>query len=231
MREAKSKYIAFLDQDDIWYPKHLEWLVDTLNQSPSSGLVYGDIDEIDINSEIINSRLHRKIPGTRNPKEDICSCLGYDLLIFPSASLVDRKLALFQGGFPEQLCGYEDDYLFTRLIWIYGCAYVNRSIASWRHHDTNASFCRERAHKSMIKFADLCFTFWSDNYAAKYYWGRQLLAPRFARTSRARYDVAIKEGAIAEADHYMKHALIFDKLAKHGASRHEWLKVKPLFNP
>jgi len=230
MRETKSTYVAFLDQDDIWCSRHLEWLVRALGQKPGASMVYGDIDEVDANGKIIISRLHKNVPGTPNPKKNLPSCLGYDLLIFPSAAMIDRDFALFQGGFPEQLCGYEDDYLFTRLIWMRGCAYVDRSITAWRHHDSNASFTRERAHKSMIKFADLCFTFWGDNHGAKYYWGRELLAPRFARTSRARHDAAMSDGSYEEAECYAKDAELFNKLAKHGASRNEWLAVKSSFN-
>lgn len=41
IRNAKGKYIAYLDDDDIWYPNHLEIVVDTL-ETTSYSVAYTD---------------------------------------------------------------------------------------------------------------------------------------------------------------------------------------------
>jgi glycosyltransferase involved in cell wall biosynthesis len=42
LRQAKGKYVAYLDDDDIWYPNHIETLVVTLENS-SEGVAYSDL--------------------------------------------------------------------------------------------------------------------------------------------------------------------------------------------
>ena len=42
IREARSKYIAFLDSDDIWMPGHLAKQVELLESDPSLSLVYAN---------------------------------------------------------------------------------------------------------------------------------------------------------------------------------------------
>src|SRR6185436_2021170 len=51
--QAKGKYLAFLDHDDIWYPRHLEKLVAPLEADDWMGWSYSDLDEIDANGELV----------------------------------------------------------------------------------------------------------------------------------------------------------------------------------
>ena len=40
---AKGKYIAYLDDDDIYYPHHIETLVNTLENRSDCGVAYTDL--------------------------------------------------------------------------------------------------------------------------------------------------------------------------------------------
>lgn len=40
--EARGKYVAFLDSDDLWLPRHLETQLQLLQKDPSLSLVYSD---------------------------------------------------------------------------------------------------------------------------------------------------------------------------------------------
>jgi glycosyltransferase involved in cell wall biosynthesis len=41
MREAVGKYVAFLDDDDVWPIDKLDWQVNALEHSPDASMVYG----------------------------------------------------------------------------------------------------------------------------------------------------------------------------------------------
>src|SRR5580698_2407157 len=45
--KATGEYLAFIDHDDIWYPHHLERLLQPLETDARLGWSYSDIDEID----------------------------------------------------------------------------------------------------------------------------------------------------------------------------------------
>ena len=49
MRESRSKYLAFLDDDDIFLPDHLQLQVDYLETNPDVGMVYGTYVRVDEN--------------------------------------------------------------------------------------------------------------------------------------------------------------------------------------
>ena len=62
LKEANGKYIAFLDDDDEWFPYHLEVLVEKIESSKTEvGLIYGWIDYYEDN-KIIDSK-HPKLSG------------------------------------------------------------------------------------------------------------------------------------------------------------------------
>ncbi len=71
--------------------------------------------EIDEHGDLMNRRVLDWSVGS-HPKRRLLSCLGEDMFILPSASLISRKAFEAVGGFDERLSGYEDDDLFLRLF-------------------------------------------------------------------------------------------------------------------
>src|ERR1700730_9073288 len=99
--------IALLDQDDAWYPHHLETLAEPFRKRRGIplGWVYSNLDEIDESGRMVNNlMLDRRIPA-ENPKRSLTACLSHDLFILPSASLIRREAFEAVGGFDERLCG------------------------------------------------------------------------------------------------------------------------------
>ena len=43
LRFARGEYVAYLDDDDRWYPNHLKELYGFLNSHPRVGMVYSDV--------------------------------------------------------------------------------------------------------------------------------------------------------------------------------------------
>jgi glycosyltransferase involved in cell wall biosynthesis len=178
---SNSALIAFLDQDDIWYPRHLETLVAPF-RAPRGvllGWAYSNLDEIDESGGMVNKRLLDLIRG-EHPKRRLHTCLSQDLFILPSASLVSRRAFEAVGGFDERLCGYEDDDLFLRLFRAgYDNIYINEPLSKWRLYPTSTSFTRRMA-KSQMVYAQKLFEQFPDNPRQRTYLSRDCIAPRFA---------------------------------------------------
>ncbi len=46
LRQVKGKYVAYLDDDDIYYPQHIEMLVDALENHSDCGVAYSDLYKV-----------------------------------------------------------------------------------------------------------------------------------------------------------------------------------------
>ena len=91
IRHAQSEYIAFLDQDDIWYDDHLAILAQAFSDSQLKdlGVVYGNIDLVDRQGRMI-ARCYLDEINSTHPKTSLRQCLSQDLYIVPSAALVSK---------------------------------------------------------------------------------------------------------------------------------------------
>jgi len=135
-REARGEYLAFLDQDDRWYPQHLELLVAPLEANAAVGWSYCDFDEMDLGGNLVTRSFMRTL-GLRHPKQTIMECVAGDLMVLPSASVLRRTAFEEAGGFDEMLSGYEDDDLFVRIFRL-----------GWEHAFAPTPLVRFRIHAS-----------------------------------------------------------------------------------
>jgi glycosyltransferase involved in cell wall biosynthesis len=178
---SNSRLIALLDQDDAWYPHHLETLAEPFRKRRGIplGWVYSNLDEIDESGGMVNKlMLDRRIPA-ENPKRSLTACLSHDLFILPSASLISREAFEAVGGFDERLCGYEDDDLFLRLFRAgYDNVYLNEPLSKWRLYPSSTSYTHRMLESRMI-YAKKLFDLFPDNPKHRSYLSRDCIAPRF----------------------------------------------------
>ncbi len=190
---AAGDYLAFLDQDDIWHPSHLEELAAPCVDDPSLGWVYSDFDEIDLAGHLVTRGFLREhhVP---NPKGSIVQCVARDLMVLPSASLLRRVAFEAAAGFDESLSGYEDDDLFVRIFRLgWGHAFLPRPLVRFRIHGASSSATR-RFFESRVRYAAKLAAQFPDDARMRRYYMRDVVAPRFFQTSLDDYMRACADG-------------------------------------
>jgi GT2 family glycosyltransferase len=148
------------------------------------------MDEIDMRGGMV---LHNVLRGHPNehPKRTLSACLGQDMYILPSASLISRKAYSAVGGFDERLIGYEDDDLFLRIFRAgFKNAFVDEALSKWRMHATSASFGRNMARSRRLYFQKLIAAYPDEPDMMRHY-TRDVIAPRFTKTAFGELVLAI----------------------------------------
>lgn len=149
---SQGDFIALLDQDDYWYPHHLEKLAQEFEGNDLLGWSYSNVDEWDHKGRRLKQGLLDYIVAD-HPKIDIVRMLGEDLHILPSASLIRKKAIMDVGMFDESFSGYEDDDLFLRLFLAgWNNTYIKTSLSKWRVHESSSGHTL-KMHESRRLFA------------------------------------------------------------------------------
>ncbi|MBJ8348700.1 glycosyltransferase family A protein [Antrihabitans sp. YC2-6] len=181
---SRSDLIAFLDHDDIWRPDHLELLREPFlrDREPPLGWTYSNVDEMDEGGRTVTRGLLRQYRA-QHPKMSLSECLGGDMYVLPSASLISRTAFEAIGGFDERLIGYEDDDLFLRMFQHgFGNVYIDKPLSQWRIHLGSSAHSPRMARSRMIFFEKLAGQFpkeKTDPDGKSYL--RDLIAPRMLR--------------------------------------------------
>src|SRR5581483_8329043 len=160
--QAKSDLIAFLDQDDVWYPHHLAELEKRLI-APSplpTAYAYSNLDQVDIDGRMFCHRCLDMLPPRESRRPTLMDYLSRDLMILPGASLIRKSVIEEIGGFDERLRGYEDDDLFLRIFRAgYRGIYIDEPLTKWCIHPASASFDLDMARSRLIYFEKLLVQF------------------------------------------------------------------------
>ena len=110
---ARGEYIAFLDCDDRWIPEKLQLQVDILNQYPSVGLTFGNLELVDKKGEKLGSTSLSSNWRYSPSWEDMLAGFRFT----PSSAMGRKELMDKSGGFDADFVtpGYEDTDFFLRL--------------------------------------------------------------------------------------------------------------------
>jgi glycosyltransferase involved in cell wall biosynthesis len=166
LREARGEFVAFLDSDDLWLPKRLEWSVELLRSYPTADMAYGE------------SEYWYSWTGEGAPHADRVQPQGFDadrvvaapeLLVrylthtaavpCPTSITVRRDAALSCGGFVEAFRGMHDDQAFMARFCLYHDAYVARECWDrYRQHD--ASLCAVAEREGAVALARQAYLRW-----------------------------------------------------------------------
>ncbi len=102
LQEARGNFIAYLDDDDVWYPGHLAALVRALEENPGVGVAYSDLYK----SIVLRDEEGRRFPLEK--RVDVCRDFNRMLMFHFNhtlhVSLMHRKEpALRAGGYDEDV--------------------------------------------------------------------------------------------------------------------------------
>jgi glycosyltransferase involved in cell wall biosynthesis len=153
LKIAKGKYIAYLDDDDVFFPEHLETLLSFLEKSPYrvayTGSYFTQLEKKD--GEYVAIKSERFCAIDFNPDQILVKNITPPISFMHERSCLDRV-----GLFDEQLLFYEDMDLWIRLSRKYKFAHINKVTCEYRHRYDAVSITKSKQDDS-LKFLKIIY--------------------------------------------------------------------------
>lgn len=149
MTQATGRWVALLDGDDCWAEDYLQEVEHLIATYPNCG-AYGTGFWV----ETDNHRTMGDFPQQEGVVDFFRLAMSHYVLI-PSATTLDRELALSLGGFPEGMRMGEDQYLWTKIARVARVAFLPRALAIYSRSAENRSVAIYRAEQSAYSLEDL----------------------------------------------------------------------------
>lgn len=143
--KISDKYIAFIDQDDIWLSDKIRVQIDDLKLTRAA-LSFTDIEIIDENGckkhgVADSENLKRRSFNYKASKWELAGSFVEYCPVRIGTVLISRDAFLASGGFDTTLFGGEDWEFWVRYLALgYTIKYKNETLALRRVHGTNTSF-------------------------------------------------------------------------------------------
>jgi glycosyltransferase involved in cell wall biosynthesis len=138
LREARGRYIAFLDCDDVWREEKLEKQVTLFETNPCLGLVCTDT-EIFAGVGTLSRIFARTAPARGRVFEEL---MRRQWISMSSAMLRTQALYSLDHWFDERLSLCEEADLFYRIAHDWELDYVDAPLTRWRVHGANTTFAK-----------------------------------------------------------------------------------------
>lgn len=132
VRTARGRWIAFLDDDDLWLPNKLEVQL-KVAEAAAAHLVFCDFSMFDAEKSTPHPKL--RPPPPLSAKEGL---MLVDYGRGCSHALVRRDAILAIGGFDESISAPDWD-LWIRLSWRYQVVWADEYLSALRQHRRNTS--------------------------------------------------------------------------------------------
>jgi glycosyltransferase involved in cell wall biosynthesis len=147
----ESRYVIFLDHDDVWEPDALELLVAALEAQPSAPAAFGLARYVTPNGDLVLPEFLEAIGRSRRAlrllrpadlpagSDVTFEILVYSNVIHSAGQVLLRRLALAADPFAPELVPCDDLDLWLRLSPRGAFRAVDQVVLNWRTHSTNQS--------------------------------------------------------------------------------------------
>lgn len=153
MAEARGAYIAFLDDDDLYLPHHLQSSLEFLNAHPEVDLVYGGVQIMNPEGAVqLTSR-----PWENEPEPTLLNCAMGRCFLHPCSVLFRRQVLDRMDHWFDSTFHLAEDYdFFFRMLIVGRFAWLPAVVATYRLIHTDRSLklfydARRAAHRMLDK--------------------------------------------------------------------------------
>lgn len=150
LKHAKSRWIAYLDSDDIWEPRMLETRINAAQKNPNVGLIYGDCYYF--NNSDLKNREKKLAPGRDNNNHNNFPLahftnftLAFDGVLFRRECLMDV------GGLDNDTYPNADWYAIMKIAIKWGAFYVPYPGVNVRTHGRHTYTNRVKRCQAVLK--------------------------------------------------------------------------------
>ena len=159
---AEGEFIRFFGSDDLSAPHANEVMIDFLTKNKADA-VFGFCEVIDQNGKIIADNSIIQLGKTIDLYQENLSKAIIANWAVVGPSLILRKSAFLKVGKFNEKSLIEDWYLYLNLLAKTDLRFVNKVVAQYRHHDTNASRTKDpvrriKNYQSQIMSGKDCLT-------------------------------------------------------------------------
>ncbi len=142
LAESVGKYIAFIDDDDVYLPDKLELQVKFLDENPETGFVYSDTELVDSQGKHL-----RNVPEVPQ-KSFLELIMGF--AVPPVAILMRRECFEKVGGFCTELRSTDDYDMWLRIAKEFPIAYFPSRVAQYVWHDGNLTLNQRKTTANLM---------------------------------------------------------------------------------
>jgi len=141
---STGKYVAWVDDDDLWLKDKLQQQMDVLNSEPDFDLIHGPCVVIDEHSNETGQLIGR--PGSAEIKHgDVRGRIMGNWTLMMPTPLLRRSLVQSVGLFNEQIpAALEDVEFWVRCSFFSKFYYLDRPLVQYRKHAENISASKKK---------------------------------------------------------------------------------------